>query len=154
MLEPDDTSLIPRARAHYGNDRWREVRGPPAVHVVEADLANGQRRAFLRLFEILDEPLIGQVHHDFLLRRAQIEAARVMLALRPPSAPTTFPMPRLESVADAVSAQAAVLAAVADGKLLPLEGAEISRAVEGWLRALKASKSRPFNKREPRSDPG
>jgi hypothetical protein len=63
-------------------------------------------------------------------------------------------MPRLESVADAVAAHAAVIEAVSSGKLTPLEGAEISRAVEGWVRALKATKLRPFNKKEPRSDPG
>jgi hypothetical protein len=62
MLEPDDTSIIPRARAHYGNDRWREVRGLPAAPAaVEADLTEGQRRAFRRLIEILDEPMIGVI---------------------------------------------------------------------------------------------
>ena len=40
------------------------------------------------------------------------------------------------------------------GKIAPLEGAEMSRAVEGWVRTLKASKSRPFNKRERLGDPG
>jgi hypothetical protein len=63
-------------------------------------------------------------------------------------------MPRLESVADAVAAHAAVIEAVSSGKLAPLEGAEISRAVEGWVRALKASNSRPFNKKEGLGDPG
>jgi hypothetical protein len=65
MREPDYTSIIPRARAHYGSDRWREVRGLPAAPAaVEADLTSGQRRAFQRLIEILDEPMIGQVHHE------------------------------------------------------------------------------------------
>jgi hypothetical protein len=98
--------------------------------------------------------MIGQVHLDFLLRRAQIEAARVMLSLKPTPLPVTFPMPRLESMADAVSAHAAIIEAVSVGKLALLEGAEISRALEGWVRALKATKLRPFNKKEPTSDHG
>ena len=154
MLEPDDTSIIPRARA-YGNDRWREVRGLPAAPAaVEADLTDAQRKSFRRLVGIIDTPLTGNEQSDFLLRRNQVEACRVILQLKPTPLPTTFPMPRLESVADAVSAHAAVIEAVSSGKLAPLEGAEISRAVEGWVRALKASKLRPFNKKEPRSDPG
>jgi hypothetical protein len=88
------------------------------------------------------------------LRRAQVEAARVMLSLKPTPLPTTFPMPELKCPADAVAAQSAILAAVGSGKLLPLEAAEMSRAVEGWLRALKTSKLRPFNKEGARSDSG
>jgi hypothetical protein len=38
--------------------------------------------------------------------------------------------------------------------MLPFDGAEISRAIECWLRVLKATKSRPFNKKERLSDPG
>jgi hypothetical protein len=149
MIETDDSSIIPRARA-YGNDRWREVRGLPAAPAaVEADLTNAQRKSFRCLVGIIDTPLTGNEQSDFLLRRNQVEACRVILQLKPTPLPTTFPMPRLESVADAVSAHAAIIEAVSGGKLAPLEGAEISRAVEGWVRALKATKLRPFSKKEP-----
>jgi hypothetical protein len=112
MLETDDASIIPRARA-YGNDRWREVRGLPAAPAaVAADLTDAQRKSFRCLVGIIDTPLTGNEQSDFLLRRNQVEACRVILQLRPTPLPTTFPMPRLESVADAVSAHAAVIEAV------------------------------------------
>jgi hypothetical protein len=69
VLEPDDTSIIPRARA-YGNDRWREVRGLPAAPAaVEADLTDAQRKSFRCLVGIIDTPLTGNEQSDFLLRR-------------------------------------------------------------------------------------
>ena len=83
MLETDDASIIPRARA-YGNDRWREVRGLPAAPAaVEADLIDAQRKSFRCLVGIIDTPLTGNEQSDFLLRRNQVEACRVILQLKP-----------------------------------------------------------------------
>jgi len=154
MLEHDDPSLIPRARAH-DSECWKEVRRLPAAPwAVSEDLAAAQRKAFRALLDILDAPLSGNEQRDFLLRRNQIEAAKALLALRPALAPATFPLSGLERPEDAVAAQAAVIKAVSSGTILPFDGAEISRAIECWLRALKASKLRPFNKKENRNVAG
>ncbi len=72
----------------------------------------------------------------------------MLLSLRAAPLPVVFPMPKLEVPSDAAAAIEAILAAVSGGQLQPLEGAELSRSVEVWLRALKVAKMRPFNKKE------
>jgi hypothetical protein len=53
--------------------------------------------------------------------------------------PVSFDMPRIETVADSVKAAAAIASAVADGELTPMEAAELSKAVDGYTRAVETA---------------
>jgi hypothetical protein len=53
--------------------------------------------------------------------------------------PVTFEMPGIESAQDAAVAVGAVLRAVADGNLTPIEAAEVSKIVSTYVTALEAS---------------
>lgn len=52
-------------------------------------------------------------------------------------APVTFTLPTMETARDAVKAAAAVLAAVADGDLTPVEGAHVMALIETYRRTLE-----------------
>ena len=54
-------------------------------------------------------------------------------------APVTFALPPMQSAADAAKAAGAVLEAVAEGDLTPLEGAHIMGLVETYRRTLETS---------------
>jgi hypothetical protein len=54
-------------------------------------------------------------------------------------APVTFDLPRMETARDAAKAAGAVLEAVADGDLTPIEGAHIMSLVETYRRTLETS---------------
>jgi hypothetical protein len=51
--------------------------------------------------------------------------------------PVTFALPKLETAADAVKATAALVEAVARGDITPAEAAELSKLVEGFIRAVE-----------------
>jgi hypothetical protein len=51
--------------------------------------------------------------------------------------PVTFTLPKLETPADAVKATAALVEAVARGDITPAEAAELSKLVEGFIRAVE-----------------
>jgi hypothetical protein len=51
--------------------------------------------------------------------------------------PVTFALPKLETPADAVTATAALVDAVASGDITPGEAAELSKLVEGFIRAVE-----------------
>ena len=51
--------------------------------------------------------------------------------------PISFPIPRIETVADSVKAAATIVSAVADGELTPMEAAELSKVVDGFTRAVE-----------------
>ena len=53
--------------------------------------------------------------------------------------PVSFALPELRTAANAVTASAALLEAVASGELTPLEAAELSKLVANFVEALKAS---------------
>ncbi|MDM7970700.1 MAG: hypothetical protein QUV10_13880 [Paracoccaceae bacterium] len=54
-------------------------------------------------------------------------------------APVNFPLPAMQTAADAAKAAGAVLAAVAEGELTPTEGAHIMALVETYRRTLETS---------------
>lgn len=54
-------------------------------------------------------------------------------------APVHFDLPRMETARDAAKAAGAVLEAVADGDLTPIEGAHIMSLVETYRRTLETS---------------
>ena len=51
----------------------------------------------------------------------------------------TFPLPSMRSAGDAAKAAGAVLEAVADGELTPIEGAHVMGLVDAFRRTLEAS---------------
>jgi hypothetical protein len=53
--------------------------------------------------------------------------------------PVTFELPRIERPADAIAAHAALVEAVAGGALTPTEAAELSKLVDGYIRAVEAT---------------
>ena len=53
--------------------------------------------------------------------------------------PVTFELPAIDSAADAKTASAALLAAVAVGSLTPSEAAEIAKLVDAYLKAIETS---------------
>ena len=86
---------------------------------------------------------------DRLTRRAievaltgDVTALRLCLErIAPPrkDAPVTFPLPSMRSAGDAAKAAGAVLEAVADGELTPIEGAHVMGLVDAFRRTLEAS---------------
>jgi hypothetical protein len=53
--------------------------------------------------------------------------------------PVAFELPILEHAGDAVSALAAIAKAVADGDLTPMEAAELSKVIDGFVRAIETT---------------
>lgn len=53
--------------------------------------------------------------------------------------PISFALPKIESAADAVSAVAAILRAVADGEVTPGEGGEAARLIETFLKTVETA---------------
>jgi hypothetical protein len=53
--------------------------------------------------------------------------------------PVTFALPQLGTARDAVAASAAILQAVADGDLTPIEAAELSKLMANHIEALKTT---------------
>jgi hypothetical protein len=53
--------------------------------------------------------------------------------------PIPFDLPKLERAADASAAMAAIVAAVADGELTPIEAGELSKLVENFARVVSVT---------------
>ena len=71
-----------------------------------------------------------------------VTALRLCLErIAPPrkDAPVTFPLPSMRSAGDAAKAAGAVLEAVADGELTPIEGAHVMGLVDAFRRTLEAT---------------
>ncbi|MFK4720541.1 hypothetical protein ABIE89_001641 [Bradyrhizobium niftali] len=71
-----------------------------------------------------------------------IQALRICLdRLCPPrrEATVTFELPKIETVADAVKAMAAIVAAVADGDLTPGEAQAVSGLVQNFSKAVETA---------------
>src|SRR5215468_5431663 len=110
----------------------------------------GSRNRMTVLAEkIFDERLFGEDKKaDAIITRA-IELAEngdtacVRLCLdriAPPrkDRPVCFELPRITESKDAMSASAAIVAAVAAGELTPTEAAELSKVVDSYARTLQA----------------
>jgi hypothetical protein len=53
--------------------------------------------------------------------------------------PVAFDLPILEHATDAVRALAAIAKAVADGDLTPMEAAELSKVIDGYVRVIETA---------------
>ena len=75
-------------------------------------------------------------------RSGDMTAARIVLDRIAPARrdnPVTFALPKIKRPADAVAASAAILAAVAGGRLTPGEALEVSKLIEGFVKALEVA---------------
>lgn len=52
--------------------------------------------------------------------------------------PVNFAMPKMATIADAKQAVSAIVAAVADGQLTPMEAGELAKTVESFTRTVEA----------------
>lgn len=69
-------------------------------------------------------------------------AARIILDRIAPARrdnPVSFELAKIESAADAVAAQSAILYAVANGEITPGEAAEVSKLIDGFVKAFEVS---------------
>ncbi|MGO9773642.1 MAG: DUF5681 domain-containing protein [Roseiarcus sp.] len=75
-------------------------------------------------------------------RDGDMTAARIVLDRILPARrdnPVTFALPKIKRPADAVAASAALLAAVAGGRLTPGEALEVSKLIEGFVKTLEVA---------------
>ena len=75
-------------------------------------------------------------------RDGDMTAARIVLDRIAPARrdnPVTFSLPKIRRPADAVAASAALLAAVAGGRLTPGEALEVSKLIDGFVKALEVA---------------
>jgi hypothetical protein len=75
-------------------------------------------------------------------RAGDMTAARIVLDRIAPARrdnPVTFALPKIKRPADAVAASAAILSAVADGRLTPGEALEISKLIDGFVKTLEVA---------------
>jgi hypothetical protein len=75
-------------------------------------------------------------------RAGDMTAAKIVLDRIAPArrdSPVTFTLPKIKRPADAVAASAAILAAVADGRLTPGEALEVSKLIEGFVKTLEVA---------------
>jgi len=75
-------------------------------------------------------------------RSGDMTAARIVLDRIAPARrdnPVAFALPKIKRPADAVAASAAILSAVADGRLTPGEALEVSKLIEGFVKALEVA---------------
>lgn len=75
-------------------------------------------------------------------KSGDMTAARIVLDRIAPARrdnPVSFPLPKIESAADASMAMASVLSAVADGEISPSEAEQIARMIETFVKSLEAN---------------
>ena len=75
-------------------------------------------------------------------RAGDMTAARIVLDRIAPTRrdnPVTFALPKIKRPADAVAASAAILSAVAGGRLTPGEALEVFKLIEGFVKTLEVA---------------
>ena len=102
-----------------------------------------RHRATQAILEMLDgeAEAIGRKAVEMALAGDGSALRLCLERIAPPrrDAPVTFTLPPMKSARDAAGAAAAVLGAVADGDLTPMEGAHIMALVETYRRTLETS---------------
>jgi hypothetical protein len=77
-----------------------------------------------------------------LAKQGDLTALRLCLErIVPPrrERPVTFTLPEINSVDHATKAMATITTAVANGELTPAEAVELSRVIEGYVKALEGT---------------
>ena len=102
-----------------------------------------RHRATQAILEMLDgeAEAIGRKAVEMALAGDGSALRLCLERIAPPrrDAPVTFTLPPMKSARDAAGAAAAVLGAVADGDLTPMEGAHVMALVETYRRTLETS---------------
>jgi Family of unknown function (DUF5681) len=112
-----------------GNPQGRPLGARNAATVIAEQLLDGEVEAITR--KVIE-----------LAKQGDLTALRLCLdRLVPPrrDRPVHFVIPALSSSNDATRAMAAITTAVASGELTPTEAAELSRVIEGYVKALEAT---------------
>lgn len=91
-----------------------------------------------KLMQADAEAIVQAVLHS--AKGGDMTAARIVLDRIAPARrdnPVSFELPKIESPADAVAAQSAILSAVANGEVTPGEAAEVSRLIDGFVKTIE-----------------
>ncbi len=116
----------PFLRGQSGNPSGRPVGARNKATIAVEALLDGEAEALTR--KVLELAAAG----DPAMLRFCLDR------IAPPrkDRPVSFALPEMQSPEDAVKASAALVKAVATGELTPSEAAELSRVVEGYIRAV------------------
>ncbi|MGY8683338.1 DUF5681 domain-containing protein [Bradyrhizobium sp. UFLA05-153] len=117
------------AKGRSGNPVGRPRGSRNVVTLACETLLDGQAQALTQ--KAIDQALAG----DMVALRLCLER------IFPPrkDRPVTFPLASINSARDAVNLFATVTAAVAAGHVTPVEAAEISKVIDGYLKAFEAA---------------
>ena len=112
-----------------GNPQGRPLGARNAATVIAEQLLDGEGEAITR--KVIE-----------LAKQGDLTALRLCLErIVPPrrERPVNFTLPTMNSADGATKAMAAITTAVADGDLTPSEAAELSRVIEGYVKAIEAT---------------
>ena len=112
-----------------GNPQGRPLGARNAATVIAEQLLDGEAEAITR--KVIE-----------LAKQGDLTALRLCLErIVPPrrERPVNFTLPTMNSADGATKAMAAITTAVADGDLTPSEAAELSRVIEGYVKAIEAT---------------
>ena len=124
----------PFRRGESGNPAGRPIGARHKATILAEALLDGEAEGLTR--KVLEMALAG----DMVALRLCLE--RILPPRR--ERPVRFHLPALQTPADAVTAMAAIAAAVADGNLMPSEAGELSKLIDIYVRAVEA---REFDQR-------
>ena len=119
----------PFQKGRSGNPQGRPPGARNAATVIAEQLLDGEAATITR--KAIE-----------LAKRGDVVALRMCLErIVPPrrDRPVSFTLPAMNSADDAGRAISAITAAVANGELTPNEAAELSRVVDGYVKALEAT---------------
>ena len=119
----------PFQKGRSGNPQGRPLGARNAATVIAEQLLDGEVEAITR--KVIE-----------LAKQGDLTALRLCLErIVPPrrERPVNFTLPVINSVDHATKAMAAITTAVANGELMPTEAAELSRMIDGYVKAIEAS---------------
>ena len=119
----------PFQKGHSGNPQGRPPGARNAATMMAEQLLDGEAAAITR--KAIE-----------LAKQGDLTALRLCLErIVPPrrERPVSFTLPEINSVDHAPKAMAAITTAVVDGELTPTEAAELSRVIEGYVKAIETT---------------
>ena len=112
-----------------GNPQGRPLGARNAATVIAEQLLDGEAEAITR--KVIELAKQGD------LTALQLCLERIVPPRR--ERPVNFMLPAMNSLDDASKGMAVITAAVANGELTPTEAAELSRVIEGYVKAIEAT---------------
>jgi len=119
----------PFQKGHSGNPQGRPPGARNAATVIAEQLLDGEAATITR--KAIE-----------LAKQGDLPALRLCLErILPPrrERPVNFTLPEINSVDRATKAMTAITTAVANGELTPAEAAELSRVIEGYVKAMEVT---------------